>query len=117
MQHLFLLEILSLSSQSVITALMHTCRTLYHDGAKEMLSRHVLIESATALESFLRFLNADNYARVSLLRDLSLRLHVITQETARSLFHCVGMMSGLRCLCMDCVEEFHDVCPDLGPAR
>ncbi|KAI0778530.1 hypothetical protein BD413DRAFT_609128 [Trametes elegans] len=70
-----LLEIASFCPTSTQCTLMRVCRTLYHDCAKSLLRRRIVIDVVSDLVSFIAFLQAEGGDRCQYLRDLVLDLH------------------------------------------
>ncbi|OJT03056.1 hypothetical protein TRAPUB_6399 [Trametes pubescens] len=67
-----MLVIASFASRATLSALMKTCRLLYHEGAKMLVRRRVEIGDVRDLSSFLAFLHAEEGSRCAFLRDLVL---------------------------------------------
>ncbi|KAL1951655.1 hypothetical protein VTO73DRAFT_804 [Trametes versicolor] len=67
-----LLVVASFASRGTLSAMMKTCRLLYHEGAKILVRRRVEIDDIQDLSSFLAFLHAENGSRCGFLRELVL---------------------------------------------
>ncbi|KAI0830660.1 hypothetical protein BC628DRAFT_889684 [Trametes gibbosa] len=65
-----LLQIASFASRTSLSAIMKTCHLLYHEGAKIMVRRRVVINNIPDFVSFLAFLRAEDTSRCLLLQDL-----------------------------------------------
>ncbi|KAH9898054.1 hypothetical protein C8Q73DRAFT_779851 [Cubamyces lactineus] len=66
-----LLEVAAFASRPTLSALMKTCRVFYHDIAKVMLRRRVVIDNVYDMNAFTAFLNAEA-SRAGFLRDLTI---------------------------------------------
>ncbi|KAI0361238.1 hypothetical protein OH77DRAFT_1417474 [Trametes cingulata] len=92
-----LLEVAYFAPRQTLSALMKTCRFLYHECAKTMLRRQVVIENVPDLTSFLAFLNAEDGSRCRYLEDLVLDLELVgpslPKSTARTLADVLSQQS------------------------
>ncbi|KAI0375350.1 hypothetical protein BV20DRAFT_960469 [Pilatotrama ljubarskyi] len=80
-----LLEVGQFASRSTLSALMKTCRFLYHECGKTMVRRRVVIETIPDLASFLACLNAENGSRCRYLEHLVLDVELAGLFLPRSI--------------------------------
>ncbi|RDX48461.1 hypothetical protein OH76DRAFT_1352245 [Lentinus brumalis] len=69
-----LVSLMEISNPRTISALMKTCRHLYHSGPRYLLARGVTIKRESVFESFLAFLRADDGGRLKYFKELTMRL-------------------------------------------
>ncbi|KAH9847370.1 hypothetical protein C2E23DRAFT_519620 [Lenzites betulinus] len=64
------------AERSTLSAMMKTCHALYHEGAKIMVRRRVVIVNIPDCVSFLAFLRAEDTSRCRFLQDLVLSVEL-----------------------------------------
>ncbi|KAI0708027.1 hypothetical protein C8Q76DRAFT_138819 [Earliella scabrosa] len=109
-----LLHVIAMSSQETGTALMSTCRLLYHEGAKFVCRNPAGLETEQRLVSFLTFLSAEaDMIRCRYIRRLDLWIFGMSPAVAESLINALRHMHFLESLIISHSELVLASHPDL----
>ncbi|KAI0639751.1 hypothetical protein C8Q77DRAFT_84426 [Trametes polyzona] len=87
-----LLEIALIAPYTTLSSLMKTCRLLYHECAKIMARRPVVVTNITDLKSFLAFLSAEDASRCCHLRHLVLDTVVPMEAPSRRVWQSLSRL-------------------------
>ena len=111
-----LFTIMSFAHNPGIARMMRTCSTLYHGGAKLLLSEPVQLATDGAVISFCFFMLAEKRARFRYLRALTLDTGLLHESAARGLVVILRRMAHLTALSLANAQDLLRSARDLPDA-
>ncbi|RPD56434.1 hypothetical protein L227DRAFT_531975 [Lentinus tigrinus ALCF2SS1-6] len=100
-----LLEIGAVATGLTVSALMQTCRRLYHDCAQYLLTGVVRLKSEKTVVDFCRFVEADGYSRCSYVREMECKTYELSPASSQQFLEVIPRLTRLESLRLPAAED------------